>query len=858
LHTIAEPEKARTFRAEYPGEEKRGAYLNDWLGRLESEGVRVGAITNHNSFDSADYKWHAQNARKRGILILPGVELNVNSGSGIHALLVFSPEWAVNTENTDYINRFLASQFPSPPGLGTRTRDNLRDCFHALEDFKMDYFVVFAHVESDNGLLPELEGSALEENIRQCGEPWISRVLGLQRVKDLARLRQRWPQDVPLPAQVEGSDPKSMAEVAAGRPCFLKLGEMSFESVRFALHDHRERVRAEVGPISRGPRLHEVRFTGGLLDGQVFPLSQQLTTLVGSRGSGKSTVIECLRYALDLPVSEADAKYKNGLISAMLANGGEVIVTGVNEHGQALTIKRPLGFPPLVRLEGSDTRLQPRSVLTGLLYFGQKDLGHRHENFESEFFAKLCGSPAAEERALEEQRAVLVRQTVGEYAAVLRAREKDDEYAQEVETLNMQLKLYQEKGVEARLQAMTSFDADKRALADFIDRVTSFRDRLSSMTAEWREVGGEFPVIRSEVLQETAEPLARLAREFASMQDDHARLLARVDGLLAELGKALQTVQEKERALQEQFAALQREINAPGLDLQQYRARRARYEQLVKLRQATANRAAVAQQTLDKAVSAARSLHELWRSWHRAELAQLEARRSSLPPLLELHSHFEGQSQAFETFLRSKLQGSGFRAASYEKVVAVFPNGLALFERRAEIESVLGGAADGPKLQAALMQHLADFLTFRVPERREIRYNGEPIQDLSLGQRATALLTLLMALESHPIVLIDQPEDDLDNETIFRRVVEPLLKRKHDAQFIIATHNPNLPVLGDAELVHACRELSKGHYTHQSGSLDSRETRENIVAIMEGGAHAFAHRQKIYRQWTNSPSAKNS
>ena len=55
LHTIAEPGRSRTFRAEYPGEEKRGAYLNDWIGRLESEGVRVGVITNHNAFDVPGY-----------------------------------------------------------------------------------------------------------------------------------------------------------------------------------------------------------------------------------------------------------------------------------------------------------------------------------------------------------------------------------------------------------------------------------------------------------------------------------------------------------------------------------------------------------------------------------------------------------------------------------------------------------------------------------------------------------------------------------------------------------------------------------------------------------------------------------
>lgn len=172
--------------------------------------------------------------------------------------------------------------------------------------------------------------------------------------------------------------------------------------------------------------------------------------------------------------------------------------------------------------------------------------------------------------------------------------------------------------------------------------------------------------------------------------------------------------------------------------------------------------------------------------------------------------------------------------------------------RRDVLDQVLGGSADVAKCQALLLEHLAEILAYRVPGKRIIWFNGIAIQELSLGQRATALLQLLMGVEGHPVFLIDQPEDDLDNETIFRYVVEPLLKVKSRSQFIIATHNPNLPVLGDAELVHAYREEAKGSYSHKSGSLDSSVTREAIVSIMEGGAQAFEQRQKIYTQWTNS------
>lgn len=858
LHTIAERDPNRTFRREFPGETERGECAKAWVIKLVEAEVRVAVITNHNMFDAEDYRQHMKLASKEGILVLPGVELNINSGSGIHTLVAFHPDWAKKDQDgSTSIDRFLAGQFPTPPGVGTRTRDNLRDCLAKLDEMQKEYFVVFAHVQSSNGLMNELEGNALGETITQCGELWAKRVLGLQRVKDSEALKRRWPKEVPMPTFVEGSDPMGMADVGKGPACFLKIGELSFDAVRFALHDHIERVRPEVPPPGAGPRLTGIRFAGGALNEVPFPFSPEMTTLIGSRGSGKSAVIECLRYGLDLPVGE-DNRYKNKLVEVMLANGGELTITGTNVHGQAVEIRRPLGFNPKVYLEGKETKLRPLDVFPDVLYFGQKDLGNRGEQGDAEFFGKLSGPASPEERAEEERRRTLVQQAVQEHVSVLRAREKDNEFAQEEERLKHELALYQERGVEQQLQALTSFDADKRSLMDFIERMRDFRDELAQPMPTWRDLQAEFPRLHSEVFAAINERLGALSAELGNLSRDSAAILQRVDALLAKLDAELKAIGDKERELQERFAAIQREINAPDLDLQQYRQKRARFEQLGKLRQAASNRTVASQQALDRAVSAARSLHDLWRNQHNREAAALQERRKTIPPSLTLSSEFEKDREAFKNFLKTKLRGSGFREVSCDRIVETFSNGIALHERRAEIATVLGSSADVQKLEQALTTHLADFLTFRVPPRQEILFEGTPIQELSLGKRATALLTLIMSLESHPIILIDQPEDDLDNETIFKQVVAPLLRRKAEHQFIIATHNPNIPVLGDAELVHACREEAKGTYRHSSGSIDSQPTRHSIVQIMEGGEAAFEQRQKIYRQWTNSPFAKNS
>jgi len=96
--------------------------------------------------------------------------------------------------------------------------------------------------------------------------------------------------------------------------------------------------------------------------------------------------------------------------------------------------------------------------------------------------------------------------------------------------------------------------------------------------------------------------------------------------------------------------------------------------------------------------------------------------------------------------------------------------------------------------------------------------------------------------------LIDQPEDDLDNQTIFEDVIKLIRFLKKEAQFIFATHNANFPVLGDAEQVGACSFTGKSAQV-QVGSIDEPAIQKAIVSIMEGGHEAFARRREIYQLW---------
>ena len=146
------------------------------------------------------------------------------------------------------------------------------------------------------------------------------------------------------------------------------------------------------------------------------------------------------------------------------------------------------------------------------------------------------------------------------------------------------------------------------------------------------------------------------------------------------------------------------------------------------------------------------------------------------------------------------------------------------------------------------MDNLIELLSFQVPNVYEVTYHGKPLTSHSLGQRASAMMLFLLKQDENDVFLIDQPEDDLDSQTIYEEVVKLLRTIKAKHQFIFATHEPNFPVLGDAESVAACDMRSDQIVVH-SGSIDTKECQGKIVGIMEGGVEAFERRKTIYQIW---------
>jgi AAA domain, putative AbiEii toxin, Type IV TA system len=121
-----------------------------------------------------------------------------------------------------------------------------------------------------------------------------------------------------------------------------------------------------------------------------------------------------------------------------------------------------------------------------------------------------------------------------------------------------------------------------------------------------------------------------------------------------------------------------------------------------------------------------------------------------------------------------------------------------------------------------------------------------PVLHLSDGQRHTILLTIAMLADSNIPLVIDQPEDDLDNAFIFASIVTTLRQIKEKRQVILVTHNANIAVLGDSELILPMHRENDCGKAKDRGSIDAGATKACVIGILEGGKDAFMKRKEMY------------
>jgi predicted ATPase len=837
LHTKADKE------FDYKGNENDFCRL--YVEKLKEQNINVGVITNHNKFDKAEFVALRRKALKDEIGLFAGVELSVNDGAnGIHCLLIFDFEkWCVNNE--DFINQFLAAAFE---GIANRENENTR-CRYNFETLLQklnehanngrDSFIILAHVEQNSGFFNELDGGRIQQLV--SNDLFRKFVLGFQKVRtyDKINIWKNWFGGL-LPAFVEGSDCKSLDEIA--RPhqqkneekiTFIKVGDFNFEALKYALTDYNYRISSNKKPETKNSFIKSIAFEGGLLDGTKIDFSPELNSLIGIRGSGKSSVLEILRYTLGIPLSPiaVDPKYKDGLIENVLRSGGKAIVTVVNRQKEEYRIEKIYGQKEDIYKEGKlQTGISIDAIFDYPVYFGQKDLSNKDADFEADLIQRLIGTRLKNVQSQIEQKKREVENIISEIKKLRNLEELKKETETQIYNARHQLDFFKKKGVEEKLKQQTLFDSDISKISQTDSSISSYLHELASLISNHeylflQEITGS--EVNRELFEEAKALMVEMKAEFEKLkavEKNSAQIHLKFKELISKINA------EKE-GLKEEFAKIKREINTDTINPDNFLNLNRQIEiaqlKLKEIEKSEKKRSELQDNLLER-------LTELDSLWHdEYKLLKNEVDRiNQAESKLFIDVEFKGRRDKFIDKMKQIFRGSGIREIAYQEIESTYKDFIQIYRDSSKLNNILN-ENQVVDFKRRFSENLEDLLTFKVENKINIQYNGKSLDKHSLGQRASALILFLLAQKENDVLIIDQPEDDLDNQTIYDEVIKELKKLKGNMQFIFATHNANIPVLGDSEKIFSCSYDEKKITVH-SGTIDNHQTQRYIIDIMEG------------------------
>ena len=841
--------------------------------------ISVLAITDHN--DVGGIPAFRAAAKGTTVRVFPGFE--IASSEGIHVLCIYSKD-----ESLERLNQHLGA-FQITDGL---SRLGFVEVMERVRE--QGGVAIAAHVVSDNGLFEVLEGRARIAAWR-CED-----LLAIQIPKDIGHLpvrvreivrneqpeyRRPFRTDNQAVAVVNAKDVMAADDLAdPATTCWIKMSDVTVESLRQAFLDPASRIRLNNDPE---PEPHteflSMRWDGGFLDGTEFLFNENLNVLVGGRGAGKSTVIESLRYVLDLKPIGTDATHAHdGIIREVLRPGTKVSLR-VRSHRPNSTIyriERIVPNPPVVRHEGGEvSNLHPDQVLAGVEVYGQTEISEIARSPDkltallARFMEVESDGPLdpsiGPDSAATEKRAHLQRSLENNRLAIVEVSKEladVDERLGSLPGLEETLNRYRQAGLEERLRERSLVVREEALLNSIPGRLEPFREALLQLRQS-------LPIDRTFLSERALEglPGADLIRPadqvLAHFDERLAAIVAELDAALRDMDTQVQEVHAnwtgRKDAVEEAYQSILRDLKQSAVDGQAFIQLRGDIERLRPLRE----RQSALKRAQSEHVTRRQALLAEWEELQAKDGLRLSRAAQKVSRRLEGRVRVEvrvanDRSPLFK-FLRERIGGQlkdtiakldGVSDLSLREFATNCRDGADTLRKAYGLTPTQARRiADADE---ALFMHVEELeLESTVSVSLNVSSTGDAdwqrLDSLSKGQKATAVLLLLL-LESDAPLVIDQPEDDLDNRFITESVVPRMREEKRNRQFVFSTHNANIPVLGDAEMIlgmTASGEAAQGRGRvpiQHMGSIDAPKVRKVVEELLEGGRDAFERRRRRY------------
>lgn len=607
--------------------------------------------------------------------------------------------------------------------------------------------------------------------------------------------------------------------------------------------------------------LRRMQVEGGFLDGLDLRFHDGLNVLIGGRGTGKSSVIELIRYCLDVRGSSSEEDSKMALEQALsVLQDGQVTLT-VEDDGSVMMVTRSANAEP----EGLETRHWLPLILS------QKDvesigLSGRGRRNIVDFFYGGSAKKSIENRLVAQIRSLTteVRDMLGEVYALserIAGTEaiKTELTRAEARSAEISKSSAQLDGKQKELEALSSrssgLSVRLEALRRAKDTTTSNRETLLSANLlgfgldEWPAIGETDPLL---VVREKLARADYYSAEAAKLLEE---AIAEIDNAIRAVEKDRSPIEEQARVIRREVEALREGAGAAARQLAGLREQASQLEALAALRGQRLERIARVQGQRRVVLDQLDALREETFVERQKVAADLSKK---LTPLIRVKVRQAAQLTEYIGAITNALRGSGLRynelaqalaeSMTPRELVEASENADALFISKAakitpdraervasQIRASGGEALIGIALEDTADFELLDGTTFKL------------MNELSVGQRCTVVLSILL---QHPdrVLIVDQPEDHLDNAFIVETLIGAIRHRSKRSQLIFSTHNANIPVLGDATSVIRLNSNGKRGFVMHAEPLNDPKSVEAITTLMEGGDEAFRKRSVFYNQ----------
>lgn len=714
---------------------------------------------------------------------------------------------------------------------------------------------------------------------------------------------------------LHGSDAHEIAKLFLPdneRFCWIKA-DRTFEGLRQVLYEPGDRVY--IGPTppvyhdqARVIRSIVLSNANGWFDDVQIPLNACLVSIIGQKGSGKSALAELAAYAADswdtneagsflrragLHLEDMTVKleWADGTVSAIRLGDAQSDQGRVRYLSQKfverLCAEDHIGAELVHEIEAVIfSYIDPTDTLNASSFEELRAIRTEGIRAERDRLREDVVRLVREECALRDNAARLpekrtrIRTLTEEQEGLTRQFPK----AASAEEARLQADLQAKRAALTAAQAAAASDKQKiQKIADIRTRIATFQGQMTRFYTEiegvLNEVGipaGDRAAFRPAFSGDTEPSLAR-------RESDIRRLLAQregtaenpAEGTIRWLQKQIQVLVEKEsadKARQEKIRAIQARLAAIATEITRIQTEIDQIEGPERGRMAASRRergeAYIAyfanlrreQQTLE-------DLYEPVRARLTAESALEQEQR------LEFSIRWEAD-------LDKWLERGGVLFDQRRTIPYGTMLGLTDAARRILLPAWTSG--DAAQIGPALEGFLAEFRKTDLPPSKYLRsgvsvqdvlqwlyevehihlsyglkYNGVDLEKLSPGTKGIVLLILYLGMDvadTRPLI-VDQPDENLDNESIYLLLTSYFKAAKTRRQIILITHNPNLVVNADSEqiIVASCERRENGfpHITYHSGSLENntpedRGIRQQVCRILEGGSDAFLKRERRY------------